>query len=105
VPILANVRTGPTQVAIALVLERLGGGAVGDPLLLELLRCWTPLQHDDHRGEAGHRVPRRPPRAAPRYQEFQQLEQPLVATLIVTALAVIPTELVGQPLSGRAFCS
>jgi hypothetical protein len=36
-PILPHIWTGPSQVQIALVLERLGGGAVGDPLL----RCWA----------------------------------------------------------------
>ena len=37
-PILPHVRTGLSQVQIALMLERLGGGAVGDPLLVELVQ-------------------------------------------------------------------
>ena len=59
-PILSQVRAGPSQVQVALVLERLGGGAVGDPLLLELVQVLGALQHDDHRGQAAgepHGVP------------------------------------------------
>src|SRR6266511_1541954 len=37
VAILAGVGPGLGQVQVTLVLERLGGGAVGDPVLLELV--------------------------------------------------------------------
>src|SRR5215510_15088502 len=36
VPVVAQVRPGVGEVEVALVLERLGGGTVGDPVLLEL---------------------------------------------------------------------
>jgi hypothetical protein len=65
-------------------------------------RCRALLQHHDHRSGAGD-PQGQPTPAAPRHHGFQQLE-PLVAP-IVTALAVIPTELVVQPLPGRAFAA
>lgn len=50
VPVLPRVRTRPGQVQVALVLEGLGGGAVGDLVLLELVQVLGALQHHDHRG-------------------------------------------------------
>src|SRR6266498_594953 len=63
VAILAGVGPGLGQVQVTLVLERLGGGAVGDPVLLEL-----------------------------------------VEVLVVATLAVVPADLVLQPVPGRVLC-
>jgi hypothetical protein len=43
-----NIRSGLGQIQVALVFQRLGGGAVGDPVLLELEQMLGALQHDDH---------------------------------------------------------
>src|SRR6266542_656859 len=107
VAILAGVGPGLGQVQVTLVLERLGGGAVGDPVLLELVEVLGALQHHDHRGQAaghphgtvdpGHHRQRRGNR------QLQQL-QPLVAALVVATLAVVPADLVLQPVPGRVLC-
>jgi hypothetical protein len=47
VPVLPNIGSGPGQIQVALVLEGLGGGAVGDPVLLELVEMLDTLQDDD----------------------------------------------------------
>lgn len=55
VAILPDIGSGLGQVQVPLVLERLGSGAVGDPVLLELVQVLDTLQYHDHRGQAtGH---------------------------------------------------
>lgn len=103
VPVLADIRSGIGEVQVAFMLERLGGGAVGDPVLLELIQVLSTLEHDDDGGKpAGH-----PDRALQpsHYRqgrgngELEQL-QPRVATLVLPALAVVPADLVFEPLPG-----
>src|SRR5690242_20483682 len=86
------------------MLERLGGGTVGDPVLLELVQMLGTLEyHDDRRQTTGHpdrTVYRGHHRQHRRHRDFQELE-PLVEALILAALAGVPADLTLQPVPGR----
>src|SRR5512140_3203611 len=98
------VGTALREVKVALMLERLGGGTVGDPVLLELVQMLGTLEyHDDRRQAAGHpdrTLYRGHHRQHRRHRDFQELE-PLVEALVLAALAGIPADLVLQPVPGR----
>src|SRR5262249_35755423 len=91
-----------------LMLECFGSGTVGDPVLLELVKMLDALQHHDHRGQAAGHPDRAMYRGYHRKRgsdrDLQQLEQ-LVAALVGTTLAVIPANLVLEPLPCRVRVS
>src|SRR6266545_2597716 len=104
--LFAAVSTRLGQVQEALVLQRLGRGAVGDPVLMELEQVLGALQHDDDRGQAaGHPHGAADPRHHRQRRGDRELEQlqPLVQTLVLAAPAVVPADPVLEPVPGRVL--
>lgn len=67
VPILSGVGPGLGQVEVLLVFQRLGCGAVSDPVFMELVEMLDSLQHNDDRCQpTGH-----PYRAVHRGHDWQ----------------------------------
>jgi hypothetical protein len=99
-----DVRT--RQEEVLLVLERLGRGAVRDPVLVVLVDVQHALGHD-HDGAEDARdvhgdVEGRDHGDGGRSGQLERL-QPLEALLALRALAVVPGDLVFEPLEGRVL--
>lgn len=98
---VAAVRTRAGEVEELFVFQRLARRAVGAPVLLVLIELQEPFDHDDERAERRRerrvRLQRRDNRDRGRGDELRGLQE-LEPPLRLTALAVVPGDLILQPL-------